>query len=244
MGRQGSNPRDGYFSREEGSIAMKVLLFGATGMVGQGVLRECLLDPDVERVQTIGRSPTGIHHLKLREVLHSDLSYYAEIEADLSGFDACFFSLGVSSAGMKAEEYERITYGITMAAAETLSRLNPQMKFFYVSGGGTDSTERGRSMWARVKGRTENALLRLPFAAAYMFRPGLIVPMHGERPKAAVYQAFYSILKPLLFLLRRTFPNHVLTTEEIGRAMLIVARRGYPKHILEIRDIRGAVQTS
>jgi uncharacterized protein YbjT (DUF2867 family) len=223
---------------------MKVLLFGATGMVGQGVLRECLLDPDVERMQTVGRSPTGIHHPKLREILHKDSSHYAEIEADLSGFDACFFSLGVSSAGMRAEEYERITYGITMAAAETLCRLNPQMKFFYVSGAGTDSTEHGRSMWARVKGRTENALLRLPFAAAYMFRPGLIQPMHGERPKAAVYQALYAIARPLLSLLRRAFPNHVLTTEEIGQAMLIVARRGYPKHILEIRDIRAVLQTS
>ncbi len=222
---------------------MKVLLFGATGMVGQGVLRECLLDPDVERVQTIGRSPTGIHHPKLREVLHRDLSSYTGIEPELSGFDACFFSLGVSSAGMKAEDYERTTYGITMAAAETLCRLNPQMRFFYVSGAGTDSTEQGRSMWARVKGRTENALLRLPFAAAYMFRPGLIVPVHGERPKAAVYQAFYGIAKPLLFLLRRIFPNHVLTTEEIGRAMLSVTRHGYPKHILEIRDIRAALQT-
>ena len=223
---------------------MKVLVFGATGMVGQGVLRECLLDPDVEQVQTVGRSPTGIHHLKLREIVHRDLFHYTEIEAELSGFDACFFSLGVSSAGMKAEDYERITYGITLAAAETLCRLNPQMQFFYVSGAGTDSTEHGRTMWARVKGRTENALLRLPFAAAYMFRPGLIQPMHGESPKAAVYQALYTIARPLLSLLRRAFPNYVLTTEEIGQAMLIVTRRGYPKHILEIRDIRAVLQTS
>src|SRR3984885_7479756 len=199
---------------------MNVLLFGATGMVGQGVLRECLLDPDVTRVQVIGRTPTTIHHPKLRETVHSDLWHYSAIEGDLSGFDACFFLLGVSSAGMKAEAYERITYGITMAAAETLCRLNPNLKFFYVSGAGTDSTERGRSMWARVKGKTENALLRLPFSVAYMFRPGLIAPMHGERPKAAVYQAFYTIAKPLLSLLRRAFPNYVLTTEEIGQAML------------------------
>jgi len=223
---------------------MKVLVFGATGMVGQGVLRECLLDPGVEQVQTVGRSHTGIHHPKLREIVHRDLFHYTEIEAELTGFDACYFLLGVSSAGMKTEDYERITYGITLAAAETLCRLNPQMKFFYVSGAGTDSTEKGRSMWARVKGRTENALLRLPFAAAYMFRPGLIAPMHGERPKAAVYQAFYTIAKPLLSLLRRAFPNYVLTTEEIGQAMLIVTRRGYPKHILEIRDIRAVLQTS
>ncbi len=223
---------------------MKVLVFGATGMVGQGILRECLLDPAVELVQTVGRTPTGIQNPKLRELVHRDLSRYAEIESELSGFDACFFTLGVSSAGMKEEDYERVTYGITMAAAETLCRLNPQMKFFYVSGAGTDSTERGRSMWARVKGRTENALLRLPFAAAYMFRPGLIVPMHGERPKAAVYQSFYFIAKPLLFLLRRIFPNHVLTTEEIGQAMLTVTRHGYPKPILEIVDIRAALQTS
>jgi uncharacterized protein YbjT (DUF2867 family) len=223
---------------------MKVLVFGATGMVGQGVLRECLLDPGVEQVQTVGRSTTGILHPKLHEVVHRDLFHYNEIEAELSGFDACYFSLGVSSAGMKAEDYERITYGITMAAAETLCRLNPQMKFFYVSGAGTDSTEQGRSMWARVKGKTENALLRLPFAAAYMFRPGLIQPMHGERPKAAVYQAIYTIARPLLSLLRRAFPNYVLTTEEIGQAMLIVTRRGYPKHVLEIRDIRAVLQTS
>jgi uncharacterized protein YbjT (DUF2867 family) len=221
---------------------MNVLLFGATGMVGQGVLRECLLDPAVEQVRTVGRTATGTNHPKLREIVHRDMWHYAKIEADLPGFDACFFCLGVSSAGMKEEEYEHLTYDLTMAAAETLCRLNPQMKFFYVSGAGTDSTEQGRSMWARVKGRTENALLRLPFAAAYMSRPGLIQPMHGERPKAAVYQAIYTIAKPLLALLRRTFPNHVLTTEEIGQAMLIVARRGYPKHILEIRDIRAVLQ--
>jgi uncharacterized protein YbjT (DUF2867 family) len=220
---------------------MNVLLFGASGMVGQGVLRECLLDPDVERVQSVGRSPTGTHHQKLRETVHRDLWHYSEIEPDLSGLDACFFCLGVSSAGMKAEEYEHITYGITLAAAETLCRLNPQMKFIYVSGAGTDSTEHGRSMWARVKGRTENALLRLPFAAAYMFRPGIIQPVQGVRSKTPAYRVFYTITKPLLPLLRFMFPNHVLTTAEIGQAMLTVARSGYRKQILESRDIRAVL---
>lgn len=196
----------------------------------------------VQRVVTIGRTPTGAEHPKLQQIVHRDLWHYAEIESDLSGFDACFFCLGVSSAGMKEEEYARITYGITMAAAETLSRLNPQMTFIYVSGAGTDSTEKGRSMWARVKGKTENALLRLSFAGAYMFRPGMIQPLHGVKPKTAWYRVIYDILGPLLPLLRRVFPNQVLTTEEIGRAMLAVARRGYPKPVLEIRDIRAVLQ--
>jgi len=221
---------------------MKVLLFGATGMVGQGVLRECLLDENVQLVQTVGRTALGVAHRKLRDVVHSDLLHYDALEGSLSGFDACFFCLGVTSSGMSEQDYERVTYGITLATAEVLCRLNPQMSFIYVSGAGTDSSERGRTMWARVKGKTENALLRLPFSAAYMFRPGLIQPMHGERPKAAVYQALYTIAKPLLALLRRIFPNQVLTTEEIGHAMLVVARRGYPKHILEIRDIRAVLQ--
>jgi uncharacterized protein YbjT (DUF2867 family) len=221
---------------------MNVLLFGATGMVGQGVLRECLLDPHVQQVRVVGRTPSGVRHPKLRETVHPDLWHYEEIEAELSGFDACFFSLGVSSAGMKAEEYEHITYGITLAAAETLCRLNPEMKFLYVSGAGTDSTERGRSMWARIKGKTENALLRLPFAAAYMFRPGVIQPLYGARSKTASYRVLYTFARPFLSLLHRVFPNHVLTTEEIGRAMLTVARRGYSKPILEARDIRAVLK--
>jgi len=167
---------------------MNVLIFGATGMVGQGVLRECLLDPDVQLVQTIGRSPTGLDHAKLREIVHRDMTSYASLDDQLSGFDACFFCLGVSSSGMKEDAYERMTYGITIAAAEALSRLNPQMTFIYVSGGGTDSSERGRIMWARVKGRTENAVLRLPFRAAYVFRPGMIQPLHGIRSKTQSYR--------------------------------------------------------
>src|SRR5580698_3602450 len=161
---------------------MNVLLFGATGMVGQGVLRECLLDSGVESVVSIGRSATGVHSAsgvsnpKLREIVHADLADYSTIESQLTGFDACFFCLGISSTGLTEEQYSRITYDITLRAAETLARLNTGMTFVYVSGAGTDSSEHGRTMWARVKGRTENALLRMPFRAAYMFRPGVIQP--------------------------------------------------------------------
>jgi uncharacterized protein YbjT (DUF2867 family) len=142
---------------------------------------------------------------------------------------------------MSEHDYERVTYGITLAAAETLCRLNPQMTFVYVSGAGTDSSERGRSMWARVKGKTENALLRQPFAAAYMFRPGIIQPLEGIRSKTRAYRALYSIAKPLMPILRQAFPNHVLTTAEIGLAMLEVAKHGYARPLLETKDIRVAV---
>jgi uncharacterized protein YbjT (DUF2867 family) len=220
---------------------MNVLLFGATGMVGQGVLRECLLDLEVKLVQTIGRTATRRQHPKLREIEHRDLSRYDTLDDQLSGFDACFFCLGISSSGMKEDEYERVTYGITMAAAEPLSRLNPQMTFIYVSGAGTDSSERGRIMWARVKGKTENALLRLPFKAAYMFRPGIIEPLHGARSKTPAYRIGYTLMAPLLPLLRRVFPNFILTTEQIGLAMLAVAKRGAPKQVLESKDIRAVL---
>ncbi|MFY9803578.1 MAG: hypothetical protein WA211_19685 [Candidatus Acidiferrales bacterium] len=220
---------------------MNVLLFGATGMVGQGVLRECFLDPGVQAVVTIGRTATGLQHAKLREIVQPDLWHYEAMPDQLSGFDACFFCLGVASSGMKEADYERVTFGITIAAAEILCRLNPRMTFIYVSGAGTDSSEHGRIMWARVKGKTENALLRLPCAAAYMFRPGIIEPLYGARSKTGVYRFFYAIAGPLLPLLRRAFPNYVLTTQEIGLAMLAVAQHGYAKRILETRDIRAVV---
>ncbi|HEY3940621.1 MAG TPA: epimerase [Bryobacteraceae bacterium] len=220
---------------------MNVILFGATGMVGQGVLRECLLDSEVRLVETIGRSSSGIQHTKLREIVHPDMWHYSSVEADLAGFDACFFCLGVSSAGMKEDNYEHVTYGITMAAAETLCRLNPNMTFIYVSGAGTDSSEGGRSMWARVKGKTENALLRLPFKA-YLFRPGFIEPLHGVKSKTPAYRILYTLGKPLWPLLRLAAPNFVLTSEQIGRAMLAIARHGALKRILEIKDIRSAAE--
>ena len=218
---------------------MKVLVFGATGMVGQGVLLECLKDADVELVVTVGRTPTGIRDSKLREIVHRNLAEYAGMEGSLSGFDACFFCLGVASSGMKEADYTRVTYGFATAAAETLSQVNPGMTFVFVSGSGTDSTEKGWSMWARVKGRTENALLRLPLNA-YMFRPGFIEPMDGIESKTPMYRKFYRVAGPLFPLMRRLMPNQVLSTRQIGQAMLGVARRGYGKRVLEARDIRAA----
>jgi uncharacterized protein YbjT (DUF2867 family) len=223
---------------------MRVLIFGATGMVGQGVLRECLLDPDIEAVQTIGRSSTGADDANLREIVHPDLFHYSGIEAEMKGFDACFFCLGVSSAGMSERQYENMTYTLTLAAAETLSRLNPAMTFVYVSGAGTDSSEKGRVMWARVKGKTENAILRLPFKATYMFRPGVIQPVHGARSKTTAYRIGYALTKPVVPLLLRLFPRYILTTEEIGRAMIHVAKQGAPKKVLESWDIRDCAPTS
>jgi uncharacterized protein YbjT (DUF2867 family) len=220
---------------------MNVLIFGATGMVGQGVLRECLQAPDVERVVTIGRTATTIENPKLGEIVRADMSSYAGLEDQLTGFDACFFCLGVSSSGMKEADYQRITYDLTLAAAKTLSRLNPEMAFIYVSGSGTDSSEMGRAMWARIKGKTENALLRLPFKA-YLFRPGIIEPMDGIQSETPVYRVFYRFCGPLLPLLRWALPSLIVTTREIGQAMLAVARFGYRTRILETRDIRAVVR--
>lgn len=215
---------------------MKVLIFGASGMVGSGVLRQCLRDDSITEVLTVGRTPSGQQHAKLRELAHADMWNYADIEAQLTGYDACFFCLGVSAGGMPPEEYERLTYGIALAAGSTLARLNPAMRFLYISGSGTDSTERGTSRWARVKGKTENHLLALPFKAV-MFRPGAIVPMHGEVSKTRAYRLFYTLFKPLLPLMRRLLPSVVTTTEELARAMISVARLGGTASIVEARDI-------
>ncbi|KIH84840.1 NAD(P)H-binding protein [Pseudomonas batumici] len=216
---------------------MNILLFGATGMVGQGVLRECLLADDVQQVRVIGRTPVTQVDAKLSQVVHADLFDYRGIESELQGFDACFFCLGVSAVGLDEAQYTRLTYDLTLAAAETLSRLNPGMTFVYVSGAGTDSSEKGRSMWARVKGRTENALQRLPFKAVYLMRPGAIQPLHGVRSKTRLYQAVYSLAGPLMSLLRRLWPDSIQTTETMGRAMLAVARKGAPQAILDPKAI-------
>ena len=216
---------------------MKVILFGATGMVGQGVLRECLVDAGVERVLVVGRSPTGVQHAKLHEVLHDNFTDFSKIESQLRGYDACFFCLGVSSVGMEAERYRHLTYDVTMAAANTLVRLNAGMVFTYVTGRSTDSTEQGPVRWARVKGKTENDLLKLPFKAAYMFRPAGIQPLHGVRSKTGWVQAIYVVAAPLLSYLARTAPKYMTTSEQLGRAMIKVARDGYPKRVLESEDI-------
>ncbi len=216
---------------------MNAIIFGATGMIGQGVLRECLPDPEILHVLSIVRAPSGRQHPKLRELVHANFLDFSEIESELAGFDAAFFCLGATSAGKTEQQYSRVTYDITMAAAEPLARLNPGMTFVFVSGAGTDSTERGRSMWARVKGKTENALMRLPFKAAYMFRPGVIQAMHGIKSKTPLYRIPYLILWPLMPWLRKSFPQYVTTTERLGRAMIAVAKYGAPKSVLESADI-------
>ena len=216
---------------------MKVILFGATGMVGQGVLRECLLDADVQGVLVVGRSPTGQRHAKLREIVHDDFLDYAAIESELAGYDACFFCLGVSSIGVSEERYRHLTYDITMAAATTLAKLNPSMVLTYVTGRGTDSSESGSLMWARIKGKTENDLLKLPFKATYMFRPAAIQPLHGVRSKTGWVQAIYVATAPLLTFLNRVAPKYMTTSAQLGRAMIKVAREGYPKPVLESEDI-------
>lgn len=218
---------------------MRVILFGASGMIGQGVLRECLLDPDVTSVLSVVRKSTGQRHEKLREIVHADFFDFTSLEPELTGLDACFFCLGVSSVGMSEADYRHVTYDIALAAATTLVKLNPNMTLCFISGAGTDSSGQGRSMWARVKGQTENALMALPFKAAYMFRPGVIVPLHGIKSRTALYRIPYIIMTPILPLLQRLFPQSITTTEKLGRAMLIAAKRGAPKAILESADINS-----
>ena len=215
---------------------MNILILGATGMVGRGALRECLLADDVTLVQTVGRTIIGQQHPRLRERVHADLFDCRAIEAELTGFDACFFCIGVTSSGMAEAEYTRLTHDLTLGVAQTLARLNPQMTFVYVSSVGADSSETSATMWKRVRGRLENALQRLPFKAVHVFRPGIIQPLHGIRSKTDAYRWFYSLSRPLLPLLRALMPNAVLSTEIVGRAMLAVARRGAPKPVLEAAD--------
>ncbi|PTM38809.1 NAD(P)H-binding protein [Bosea sp. 124] len=216
---------------------MRILIFGATGMVGQGALREFLRDSDVTQVVTLGRKATGQSHPKLREIVRDDLLHHGDIEPELGGFDACLFCLGITSAGMKEADYARITYDIPLAAAQALLQASPKAVFIHVSGAGADSTETGRVMWARIKGRAENALLRLPFRAVYILRPAIIQPMHGIRSRTALYNVLYRGFAPFWPLLERWVPDYVTSTERIGRAMLALVQDGGPSRILECAEI-------
>jgi uncharacterized protein YbjT (DUF2867 family) len=216
---------------------VRVALFGASGMVGGGVLLECLDDARVESVLVVGRRNCGIRHPKLTEVLHEDFFDYTPIQSRFAALDACFFCLGVSAAGKSEDEYSRLTHDLTLAAARSMVAVNPHLVFCYVSGAGTDSTERGRVMWARVKGRTENALLDMPFKAAYMLRPGFIQPMRGVRSRTALYRAVYVVLAPLFPLLRGVFSRSVTTSVNVGRAMIRLAANGEARKILGPEDI-------
>jgi len=217
---------------------MKVVIFGATGMVGKGVLLECLDDPRVESVLVVVRDHIDVSHPKLREIIHQDFFDFSGIQAQFADLDACFFCIGVSSVGMSKTEYHHLTYDLTLAAATAIATVaSGRLTFCYVTGEGTDSTERGRTAWARTKGMTENALLRLPFKAAYMFRPAFIEPLRGIRSKTGWYQALYNVVGLFLPLIRRLFPRHVTTTVNVGRAMIHVAASGYSKHILLTDDI-------
>ncbi len=216
---------------------MNVLILGATGMVGQGVLRECLRDEKVTSVLAIVRQSGGLNHPKLRELLLADFFDVSAVTPHLSGLDACFYCLGVSSFRMKEPEYRRITFDLTLMWARAVLAASPEVTFEYVSGQGTDSSEHGSVMWARVKGETENALLHLGFRAAYMFRPGVIIPLDGIQSKTPAYRVLYSILRPLLPLLNRMFPNQVTDTTRLAKAMIRAATNGALKSVLETTDI-------
>ena len=224
---------------EQAGPLLKVILFGASGMVGQGVLRECLLDPEVEVVTAIARNPVGQKHAKLREILLPDIGDLSTVEDQVCGYDACFFCVGIASAGMKEAEYRRITFDLTLNAARTLAKMDPQMTFIYVSGMGADSTARSSVMWARVRGETENALLQLPFQGVYVFRPGVIQPLHGIQSRTALYRFFYAVFAPITPLIMKMLGPRGSTTEKIGLAMLKVARYGAPKRVLEPPDFNS-----
>jgi uncharacterized protein YbjT (DUF2867 family) len=222
---------------------MRVLLFGASGMVGQGVLRECLAADDVAEVVCVVRKPLGQAHDKLVELVQDDVSDLSGLEPQLASFDACLFPLGVSSAGMKEAEYRSLTYDLTLSIAKQLQAAKAQMTFVYVSGVGTDSTEAGRSMWARVKGRTENDLLAL-LPNAYAFRPGVIRPLDGIKSRTAMYNRLYVVLRPFVYLAGKVAPASMLTTRSLGQGMLSVARHGFAKRVLEPADINRAAEAA
>jgi uncharacterized protein YbjT (DUF2867 family) len=219
---------------------MNVIVFGATGMVGQGVLRESLLDPDVEKVLIVVRQPTGRQHAKLRELVHRDFLDFSSVEQDLRGYDACFYCLGIASAGLGEAEYTRVTHDFTIAAATTLATVNPGMIFVFVSGAGTNRDS--RVMWSRVKARTEDDLERLSLTS-FVFRPNLIQPMYGVKSRTTLYRIFYTAFRPVMPMLVRALPRSVTTTERIGRAMLNIAKRSFSKRILDPADINAVAMS-
>jgi len=216
---------------------LKVVITGATGMVGKGVLLECLESLDIDSVLVINRRSIEMEHEKLKEIVHKDFYDLSSIEDQLKGYDACFFCLGVSAYGMSEEDYSKISYDLTLHFANTLLKLNPNITFCYVSGQGTDGTEKSRMMWANVKGKTENALLALPFKKAYMFRPGFIQPMRGIKSSTKMYNTMYSIIKPMIPLLKFLFPKSITNTERVGKAMINSVTIGYNKTHLDNHDI-------
>jgi hypothetical protein len=216
---------------------MNVIITGATGMVGKGVLLECLDHNSVENVLLIGRNPIDVEHPKLKELILHDFTDFSSVDEQLPNYDACFFCMGVSSAGMKESEYKHITYNYTLSLAKTLVTSNPAMTFNYVSGRGTDSSEKGKIMWARVKGKTENDLLNLGFKQAFMFRPNAIIPLRGIKSKTKLYQFMYDYFMWLIKLMKAISPNSVVNTTQLGLAMINSVLKGYPKNILEPEDI-------
>lgn len=221
-------------------MKIKAVIFGATGMVGEGVLHEALKHPNVELVLVIGRKPCNVAHPKLTELFHNDFFDYSAIADRLRGYNACYFCLGVSSVGMSEQDYSRLTYDLTMQAAKALSKRNPNMTFCYVSGAGTDSTESGRIMWARVKGKTENHLMKLPFKAVYLFRPGFIKPIKGLKNAHSISR-IVGLLYPLW---KALFPKYVCTLEDLGLVMIRVTAEGHSKQIIENPDITQLARTS
>ena len=222
-------------------MKIKAILFGSTGMLGQAVLFECIENTEVESILAINRQAYNISHPKLKEIIRKDLFDLSGLTDEMTGYNTCFFCLGVSSAGMKEDEYHKITYDLTLNVATTLLAINKEMTFCYISGAGTDSSEKGRIMWAKVKGKTENALLSAPFKKAYMFRPGFIQPMKGIRSRTKTYNVLYSIFKPFYFILKH-FDSIVTNTEVFGKAMILTVLNGYEKNILENSDINRIVR--
>jgi len=212
---------------------IKAIITGASGMVGEGVLHECLLNDEVEEVLVVSRKPCGVSHSKLKEILHADFYHLHPVAAQLAGYNACFFCLGVSSVGMKETDYYKLTYTLTLHFAETVAQQNKDMTFCYISGAATDSTEKGRLMWARVKGKTENDLVKLPFKKMYNFRPGILEPTKGLKNTLSLYK-YFGWLAPIIKLLA---PNTISTLKELGLAMINAVSKGYEKQILEVKDI-------